>query len=94
MLNRADRRRLARATNQGRPSGFRGVILRGGPKDGLIVTPDAPILGEEWWRSWNESVVVLGRPRSALVAPGRYVRDTAAQPATAEWQPFEEAAGV
>lgn len=89
MLNRAERRSLLRSN--GRPaSAFRGVILKGGPLDGRIVAPTAPVLHPEWWRSHAKAVEV-GYQRGPAEA-GRYVRDERARLATAVWQPIEEAA--
>jgi hypothetical protein len=91
MLNRADRRALVKQAAKGHPAhaGFRGVILRGGPLDGRIVTPTAPALHPEWWRSHAKAVEV-GYAKGPAEA-GRYVRDEKAALATAVWQRIEDA---
>ncbi len=88
MLNRADRRALLKGN--GRPAvRFRGVILRGGPLDGRIVAPTAPVLHPEWWKSYAKAVEV-GYARGEIT-PGRYVADPKARLATSVWTPVEEA---
>jgi hypothetical protein len=88
MLNRAARRTLLKKAAKHHPAGFRGVILRGGPLDGRIVAPTAPVLHAEWWRSHAKAVEV-GYARGPAEA-GRYVRDPKATLATAVWTPIEE----
>jgi hypothetical protein len=87
MLNRADRRTLLKKSAKA-PGGFRGVILRGGPLDGRIVAPTAPVLHAEWWRSHAKAVEV-GYAKGPA-EPGRYVRDPKATLATAVWTPIKE----
>lgn len=89
MLNRAARRALKKnARGRPAPAGFRGVILAGGPLDGRIVAPGAPVLHPEWWRSWNKAVDV-GYARGGRIEPGRYLRDESAALATARWRLLE-----
>ena len=75
-MNRADRRdlerRIRREASKAHGPVPEVVTLKGGPMDGYVVTPDAPALDPEWYRTWPPGVARvgwLGKRR-----PGRYTR--------------------
>ena len=53
-MNRAQRRALERAVRHRQAPTRRTFTLRGGPMDGVIVTPDAPALSPDWWAGYVE----------------------------------------
>lgn len=89
-MSRADRRRLKRVASKAvkralddKPGTLAhpapaSVALIGGPMDGWVVKPNAPVLQPTWCLSWPASVATKH-------APGQYLPDG---PGRARWVPL------
>jgi hypothetical protein len=77
-VNRQARRAVERAARKGSADTIR---LRGGPMGGWLVTPDAPALQPDWWKTWPDHV-------AEYFDPGRYVatEETDVNVPIWEWQ--------
>lgn len=94
-MSRAQRRSVARHGQPAPTPRIDGsVALRGGPMDGWVVTPDAPALRPDWYRTLplrrNSLLAVMaGGPTLAAGPAGRYVVEPGVSPPGATWRPLE-----